>query len=201
MATKAALAEKQRAYYQRHKAATNERVRVYRERYKDAYTAYQSAYREHRRTTYRESPDMREQRLAAGRAWYQEHREEIAVKGRAYRRLPHVRERRRAYNLRPDVLARRREKAHVERQARRAKARGVRIRPRDIYERDAWRCGVCHRRIDPRLRWPDLKSASLDHIMPLAQGGKHVLANLQAAHLYCNSRKTDRGPGQLRLIS
>ena len=35
-------------------------------------------------------------------------------------------------------------------------------------------------------------SASLDHIVPLSQGGTHTLGNVQLAHLVCNERKHDR---------
>jgi 5-methylcytosine-specific restriction endonuclease McrA len=70
---------------------------------------------------------------------------------------------------------------------------------RSIFERDGWRCGVCHRAVDSTLRAPHPLSASLDHIIPLAAGGHHIEANVQLAHFLCNSRKGAVGPGQLRL--
>lgn len=62
----------------------------------------------------------------------------------------------------------------------------------EIYERDQWTCGLCAQPIDPTLAHPDLMSASLDHIVPLAKGGDHSRANVQAAHFLCNSIKGDR---------
>jgi 5-methylcytosine-specific restriction endonuclease McrA len=43
---------------------------------------------------------------------------------------------------------------------------------------------------------------SLDHVIPLSLGGDHSMANTQAAHLDCNTRKQagSLGPEQLRLI-
>jgi hypothetical protein len=75
------------------------------------------------------------------------------------------------------------------------------IKPAEIYERDRWRCGICHKRVDKRLKYPHPKSASLDHIVPMSQGGGHVKTNVQLAHLICNSQKSAGGGGeQLFLI-
>lgn len=62
----------------------------------------------------------------------------------------------------------------------------------DIYERDAWICGLCGRPIDQTLKYPDRMSASLDHVVPISKGGQHTRANAQAAHYTCNSSKRDR---------
>jgi len=76
-----------------------------------------------------------------------------------------------------------------------------RIDSREIYERDRWRCGLCGKKVNRRLRYPHHLSASLDHIVPIADGGRHVRANVQLAHWICNSRKQHRGGGeQLALI-
>ncbi len=69
---------------------------------------------------------------------------------------------------------------------------GERFAPIDVYERDGWTCGLCRLPVDPGLAWPHPMSASVDHILPLSQGGSHALANVQCAHLSCNSRKRDR---------
>lgn len=71
----------------------------------------------------------------------------------------------------------------------------------EIYERDGWKCRLCYRKVNPKLRWPHPKSASLDHILPIAKGGGHVRTNVHLAHLACNASKRDRGSGeQLMLI-
>lgn len=61
-----------------------------------------------------------------------------------------------------------------------------------ILERDAWTCGICTEPIDPDVKYPDRRSASTDHIVPVSAGGGHVIENMQAAHLDCNMRKGKR---------
>jgi hypothetical protein len=62
----------------------------------------------------------------------------------------------------------------------------------EIFERDGWMCGICHDPIDPSLRHPDRRAASVDHIVPLARGGEHSRQNVQAAHWDCNSARGAR---------
>ncbi|MET9521513.1 HNH endonuclease [Streptomyces coeruleorubidus] len=66
------------------------------------------------------------------------------------------------------------------------------IAPADVHARDGWTCQLCGGPIDPEVAWPDPKSASVDHIVPLALGGAHSMINVQSAHLGCNSRKRDK---------
>lgn len=70
-----------------------------------------------------------------------------------------------------------------------------------VFERDNWRCQLCGKKVDKRLRFPHPKSATLDHIIPLANGGTHVPENCQLAHLICNSRRSNVGEAQLRLFA
>lgn len=60
---------------------------------------------------------------------------------------------------------------------------------RDVFKRDGWTCGLCGEGIDPELQYPHPKSASVDHVLPIARGGGHIWGNVQAAHLACNIRK------------
>ena len=61
-----------------------------------------------------------------------------------------------------------------------------------IFDRDSWRCGICGGVIDSALRWPNVWSASIDHIVPLSLGGDDTPANVQAAHVGCNQGKGNR---------
>jgi len=63
----------------------------------------------------------------------------------------------------------------------------------EIFERDGWVCQLCLLPIDQELKWPDLMSVSLDHIVPVSKGGNHVRDNVQAAHLGCNMSKGPNG--------
>lgn len=62
----------------------------------------------------------------------------------------------------------------------------------EIFDRDNWTCGICSDPVDRLLEWPDPMSASLDHIVPVSQGGAHVRDNAQCAHLGCNVSKGAR---------
>lgn len=70
----------------------------------------------------------------------------------------------------------------------------------EIFQRDGWRCGLCGDRVNRKLRHPNEMCASLDHIVPLMEGGAHTKANVQLAHLRCNVAKGVRAGGQLRLF-
>lgn len=86
----------------------------------------------------------------------------------------------------------------------RARKRAATVEPvsRDaVLERDHWRCGICGESIPKDAVWPDVRSASIDHVVPLNAGGDHSMANCQAAHYGCNASKKDAGGGeQLALI-
>ncbi len=88
--------------------------------------------------------------------------------------------------------------------ARRARLNGVGYEafdPVEIYERDRWMCQICHKRISRRLRSPHPMSVSIDHIVPVSQGGDHVRANVRAAHMGCNAGRCNRGGNeQLMLV-
>lgn len=51
-----------------------------------------------------------------------------------------------------------------------------------VFERDRGVCGICGEVIDPSY-------FDLDHVIPLAKGGRHSYANIQLAHPLCNIRK------------
>lgn len=70
-----------------------------------------------------------------------------------------------------------------------------------ILERDGWRCGICGTRIGKSFKAPHPRSRSVDHIVPLSEGGDDTAANKRAAHLGCNVRRGNRGGNeQLALI-
>ena len=60
-----------------------------------------------------------------------------------------------------------------------------------VLDRDKWVCGICGQPIDKDKKCPDDGSPSIDHIVPLAQGGAHIYSNVQAAHFKCNWMKGD----------
>lgn len=70
----------------------------------------------------------------------------------------------------------------------------------ELAERDRWRCHLCRKRVDRRLRWPHPRSASRDHLVPVADGGTNDPANLALAHLECNVLRNTGGTVQLLLV-
>lgn len=74
----------------------------------------------------------------------------------------------------------------------------VRKRPRvkltraNILARDKFVCQYCPK----KLRISD---CTLDHVIPIAQGGRRVWENIVASCLPCNSRKANRTPEQARM--
>jgi 5-methylcytosine-specific restriction endonuclease McrA len=65
------------------------------------------------------------------------------------------------------------------------------VRRAEIFERDGWTCQLCHQPVDPTLTWPNRMMATIDHIIPVVRGGRHVRSNVRLAHLSCNTRRRD----------
>ena len=77
---------------------------------------------------------------------------------------------------------------------------GERVDRAYISERDGWTCHICGEPIDRRAIAPHPKSATMDHVVPLALGGTHTRDNVQLAHFLCNSIKGARHYGQGLLL-
>lgn len=67
--------------------------------------------------------------------------------------------------------------------------RGERIVALEVYEYHNWMCNICDQPINPNLRLPNCRAATLDHIVPLSRGGEHVWNNVAPAHADCNFKK------------
>lgn len=75
------------------------------------------------------------------------------------------------------------------------------VDPLRVFDRDGWVCQLCGLPAPRRLRGTtDPKAPELDHILPLAMGGKHTYENTQCAHRSCNMAKGAKPQGQLLLI-
>lgn len=97
----------------------------------------------------------------------------------------------------PEVAAR-------SKHARRARLNGAvseRVDRLVVFARAGWRCVLCGRPT-PRalIGTGSLQRPTLDHIVPLSRGGSHTYANVQCACLSCNSRKSTKTIGQLRMF-
>ncbi len=57
--------------------------------------------------------------------------------------------------------------------------------PREIFERDEWRCHLCGEPVDSLLTHPDPKSGCVNLIVPASKGGERTRENVGLAHLTC----------------
>lgn len=71
---------------------------------------------------------------------------------------------------------------------------------KQVFKRDGYRCHLCCKKVDPTKQVPHPKAPTLDHIIPLACGGKHEPSNCRTACFRCNSTKGDRGGGEQLLL-
>lgn len=86
---------------------------------------------------------------------------------------------------------------------RRAALRGVASEPytlTDIAVRDKRRCQLCRKPVAMKRQVPHPKAPTIDHVIPLADGGDNTRVNVQLAHFQCNSRKGAGGIQQLALM-
>lgn len=66
--------------------------------------------------------------------------------------------------------------------------------------RDRGRCGLCRGRVALKKVVPHPKAPTIDHVVPVSEGGDDTRANVQLACFRCNSAKGARGAQQLALI-
>ena len=67
--------------------------------------------------------------------------------------------------------------------------RGIYAHNKALLRKTATVCALCGMPLNKSLRYPDPMSISIDHIIPVALGGKSTLDNLQPTHLICNKNK------------
>jgi 5-methylcytosine-specific restriction endonuclease McrA len=126
----------------------------------------------------RSDPELLARQLAATARWRAANSERMATQYREWRNAN-------------------RERVRAKNQRRRARLLNAFVEDVDLLilaERDDLLCGICYEPVDMDIPWPDRRSATVDHIVPLAAGGEHSYANTQLAHHACNARKNDRVP-------
>ena len=94
---------------------------------------------------------------------------------------------------------RKREAGH-RRRARLRNAYRAKVTPSKVYERDGYKCHLCGKRTKADAKVPHPQAPTLDHIVPLAQGGTHEPSNVATACFMCNSLKGDRNMNDQLLL-
>lgn len=79
--------------------------------------------------------------------------------------------------------------SYMRREAAKNAPGSERFKKSEIFDRDKWMCWICGGSIDSNLTYPDPFYVSLDHMVPLSQGGEHTRANARTAHLRCNIQR------------
>lgn len=131
------------------------------------------------------------------KAWYEANREKHLASGLARDRANP----RRAQKRKRKYDKRNAHKRSVTCRVYKAKRRGATVtEPISIellWMRDEGTCALCGRAVpipgDKKHKHNKSPEApTVDHKMPLKQGGQHVWENVQLAHAWCNSEKQDR---------
>jgi 5-methylcytosine-specific restriction endonuclease McrA len=70
-----------------------------------------------------------------------------------------------------------------------------------IAERDGNRCHICSRKVN--MTWSGMAKwgPTIEHILPVSQGGTNEPGNLALAHRHCNTARGNRGHSQLLLVA
>lgn len=126
--------------------------------------------------------ETREQRAAAWAAYYEKHRERlIAASVQWLRENP---QRRSAYSA-----------------ARHARTRGSADAENfsldEIFERDSGLCHLCGQKVARKTK-RRRDGPSMDHIVPVSQGGPHTRENVALAHFSCNASRRVRHVEEFR---
>ncbi len=114
-----------------------------------------------------------------------------------------ARKRWREYKSRPEELAKQRIRNRAWKKANRARCTDRQNKRNAIlytvfiedvtleflFERDGGRCQLCGCELSMATKWPDPRTPTRDHVVPLSKGGTHERGNLQLACAECNIRK------------
>ena len=171
-----------------YRAAVNARNREKRRNWTPEQRA---ADRENSRRRYRTREDVREK----NRQYYMNHREKAKEYNRNYQRENRARiaKKQRAWRETPEGRLLRRA-AHSRRRAVLRGADAVKLTPADyraMLKRQKHRCAAAGCTVDLRVA-----GYELDHIEPLARGGRHVVENLQLLCPRHNREKWHRDPDE-----
>lgn len=170
--------------------ANSEKERVRRraayERNRDVVIARNAAWRAanpdvKRATDAAHYAEIREVRREAMRTYYARNRETLRERGREY------------YAKNPEVF----ERGARKRRALKAAVPSDRPTRSDVVERDGTDCGLCNGPVDLSIQYPDPRSPSLDHVIPISKGGHDTMDNVQLSHLRCNLKKGTRTEAEL----
>lgn len=179
------LLAKHKAYYVAHRKEMRLAAKVFSVSHPEKIKEYYLNGKEKRKPLAKIYRDSNKEKIKATRDKYSAtHRTEINLRAKKYKQAH------------PDKATRN----YLERRARKLNATVEKFFVSEIYERDGWICGLCGKKVNNRLKYPNPMSASLDHIVPLSLGGAHSKTNVHLAHLHCNLKAHTGGIKQTLLF-
>lgn len=155
-----------------------EREKAYRKTHCKERRAYSKAYYEAhlKEIKIREKAHYqanKERIKAYSKAYYQLHKKKLNTRGKVWRK----------------ANPQKAKEASQKRRASMYKTTIETIKEKIVFLRDGWICQHCKKRVHKRLKYPNPMAASLDHIIPLSEGGTHTYKNVQLTHFICNASK------------
>lgn len=99
-----------------------------------------------------------------------------------------------------DCAAKARADSNRRKNNKRKGARSTSYRIAEIALRDGFRCHLCRERVDMRLPGTHPQGPTIDHLIPVTDGGDDEPVNVALAHRECNVRRNTGGEVQLRLL-
>lgn len=166
--------ERKRAYQRRYAAEHSEQARARSK-------AWRAANPEKVRLAKRVTPEAHERYKADQRRRYAANPDAYKTRTVEWKRKHPEKVRQFGLNYLATHREQNAEKAR-RRIARKANVETEPIDPLIVAERDAWTCYLCEQKVDR----PDM---SLDHVVPIVDGGTHTYSNVSLTHLVCNLRK------------
>lgn len=135
-------------------------------------------------------PHCRDCQKAAGKQYYLANIDKERTRARTKNATHEARARKRDWNHRNSAYFA--ERQRVRRALMKSNGPVESIDTLTLWYRDEGTCKLCEEKIDIGLRFPDMQSMTVDHIVPLTKQGTHTWDNVQAAHFLCNTRKGNR---------
>lgn len=144
----------------------------------------------------------KERLLKIGRLYYQQNKEKCIARSLRYQKANKekvAKQQRKYYQTKRGKEIKRRK--DNKRRALKYNAIYEIFDPKEIFERDGYRCKSCRKKTRPDYNQYHPLYPNLDHITPLSKGGAHTRKNTQCLCRQCNLEKGNTGTGdQLRMF-
>ena len=174
-----------RNYYQENRERIIENVSKYAEANKDKISEFhREYYLQHREKIKQKRKEYREENAEYISAWQLEYRRKNADKLAQYFR---------------DYAAENKDKINAWGRSRHARVKGAKkwevVTREDVTDKYGWDCHICKDPIPKDVDRLHPLYLNLDHVVPLAHGGDHLLSNLRPSHASCNKQKSAKLDG------